>query len=144
MTIRRKAREDALKILYQLDISDNFKLPIDLESFEYIFSNNKTSLSKDFTIEIVKGVLQHSDFIDKIISKSSLKWKLDRLLLIDRNILRIAVYEIWFLPEIPSAVSINEAIEISKKYTSEDSPKFINGVLNNIKEEFEKYEKNPV
>ncbi|MCL5408910.1 MAG: transcription antitermination factor NusB [Candidatus Omnitrophica bacterium] len=139
MTIRRKSREDALKILYQLDISDNFKIPINLELFTSILNIN--SLSKDFTITIVEGVIKNSQFIDNLISKFSLKWKLDRLLFIDKNILRIATYEIWFLPEIPPAVSINEAIEISKKYGSQDSPQFINGLLNSIKEEFEKHEK---
>ncbi len=144
MTIRRKSREDALKILYQLEINDKFKFPIDSEFFDHIFLENKNPSSKKFTIEIVNGILQNYDFIDRIISKYSLKWKLDRLLLIDKNILRIATYEIWFISEIPPAVSINEAIEISKKYSSEDSPKFINGVLNSIKEEFEKHEKIPV
>ncbi|MCL5674461.1 MAG: transcription antitermination factor NusB [Candidatus Omnitrophica bacterium] len=143
MTLRRKAREDALKILYQMEISCNFKLPVDWESFDMDFSNNKNPEAKDFTIKIVNGILQNFDFIDRLISKSSLKWKLDRMPLIDRNILRVASYELWFLPEIPVAVSINEAIEISKKYASENSPKFINGVLNHVKEELEKHEKKP-
>jgi len=130
--IRRKAREYALKILYMMDIREEFNSFL-IENFEKdeVEKNKKI---KDFAIEIIKGVIENMKEIDEIISKVSLNWDIKRMSYIDRNILRIATYEIMLREDIPSVVSINEAIEISKKYGDEDSPKFINGILHKIKE----------
>jgi len=130
--IRRKAREYALKILYMMDIREEFNSFL-IENFEKdeVEKNKKI---KDFAIEIIKGVIENMKEIDEIISKVSLNWNIKRMSYIDRNILRIATYEIMLREDIPSVVSINEAIEISKKYGDEDSPKFINGILHKIKE----------
>jgi len=130
--IRRKAREYALKILYMMDIREEFNSFL-IENFEKdeVEKNKKI---KDFAIEIIKGVIENMKEIDEIISKVSLNWDIRRMSYIDRNILRIATYEIMLREDIPSVVSINEAIEISKKYGDEDSPKFINGILHKIKE----------
>lgn len=125
--VRRKAREYALKVLYMFDIRGE-NISIILENFE-----EKEKIKK-FADEIIKGVVENIKEIDEIISKVSLNWDIKRMGYIDRNILRIGTYEILFRKDIPSIVSINEAIEISKKYGDEDSPKFINGILHKIKE----------
>lgn len=125
--VRRKAREYALKVLYMFDIRGE-NISIILENFK-----EKEKIKK-FADEIIKGVVENIKEIDEIISKVSLNWDIKRMGYIDRNILRIGTYEILFRKDIPSIVSINEAIEISKKYGDEDSPKFINGILHKIKE----------
>ncbi len=135
--MRRKAREYALKILYMMDI----RKEKDSSVFEAFLKNiDEKEEVKKFTEEIVKGVLENIDKIDGVISQASLNWSIDRMGYIDRNILRIGTYEILFREDIPYAVSINEGIELSKKYGDADSPKFVNGVLNKIKEIFEKKE----
>jgi len=132
--LRRKAREYALKILYMIDMREDTNSTF-LENFE---ENEKV---KKFADEIIKGVIENMKEIDEIISKVSLNWDIKRMSYIDRNILRIATYEIVFREDIPSIVSINEAIEIGKKYGDEDSPKFINGILHKIKEIYENNKK---
>lgn len=132
---RRKAREYALKILYMIDIRKENYTSLMNEFWENIKENEKV---KDFSNEIVKGVMENIEKIDKIISNVSLNWEIERMSYIDRNILRIGTYEIIFKNDIPHPVSINEAIEISKEYGDADSPKFINGILHKIKEIAEK------
>jgi len=132
--MRRKAREYALKILYMIDIKE--EKSFDLENFWDSIEEKENV--KNFTNEIVKGVLENIEKIDSTISEVSLNWKIERMGYIDRNILRIGAYEIIFRKDIPSVVSINEAIELSKKYGDADSPKFVNGILHKIKEITEK------
>lgn len=132
---RRKAREYALKILYMIDIRKEPPEKIIEEFWKNIEEKEKI---KSFANEIVNGVIEKIKEIDEIISSASLNWNIERMSYIDRNILRIGTYEIFFRNDIPKAVSINEGIEISKKYGDEDSPKFINGILHKIKEKFEK------
>lgn len=132
---RREAREYALKILYMMEIrGEDFSI---IDKF-WEYTNVKNNGIKNFANEIVKGVRENLKKIDAVISNVSLNWNINRMSYIDRNILRIGTYEILFREDIPPAVSINEAIEISKKYGDSDSPKFINGILHRIKEEREK------
>jgi N utilization substance protein B len=133
--VRRKAREYALKILYMIDIRKEPHQKIMEEFWENVGEKEKI---KKFANEIVNGVIEKIKEIDKIISGASLNWDIERMSFIDRNILRIGTYEIFFRNDIPKVVSINEGVEISKKYGDEDSPKFINGILHKIKEKFEK------
>jgi N utilization substance protein B len=130
---RRKAREYALKILYMIDIRKEPPEKIIEEFWKNVEEKEKI---KSFANEIVNGVIEKIKEIDEIISSVSLNWNIERMSYIDRNILRIGTYEIFFRNDIPKAVSINEGIEISKKYGDEDSPKFINGILHKIKEKF--------
>lgn len=130
---RRKAREYALKILYMLDIRKEKDLESILEEFWNNTNENNKEI-KDFAEELVRGIFKNMGKIDKVISEVSLNWRLDRMSFIDRNLIRIGAYEIIFKNEIPPAVSINEAIEISKKYGDSESPKFINGILHKIKQ----------
>lgn len=128
---RRRAREHALKILYMSDMRG--EISEDLID-EYWLINKDAEDVKEFTGIIVKGVFENRKIIDEKISVAILNWDFDRLSFVDRNILRIGTYELIFT-DIPSAVTINEAVEIAKKFGTEDSPKFVNGVLHRIKEE---------
>jgi len=124
---RRRAREHALKILYMADMRGE-RDPFLIDEYWLVNSNVEEEVKK-FTEKIVKGVFENIKEIDKKISSAILNWDFNRLCLVDRNILRIGTYEIIFADDIPPVVSINEALEIAKKYGMDDSPKFINGVL---------------
>lgn len=128
--IRRKGREIALQILYQKEI---INLPINeaIKNYKEHFNIKNEEILK-FAEELVKGVTENIKFIDEIIKKYTPSWPLERLNLTDKNILRLAVYEMFFRPDIPEVVSIDEAIELAKIYGTDDSPSFINGVLDSI------------
>ena len=132
---RRQAREISLQALYQIDIR-KIK-PEEVWPDICHFSSLEKDVQK-FSEILVKGTFEKLPEIDNIISKNSLHWNLERMAIVDRNILRLASYEILFCEDIPFAVSINEAIELAKTYGTEESGKFVNGILNKIKEEAEK------
>jgi len=91
---------------------------------------------KSFFTVLVAGTYRHLDEIDRVINDTSKNWKLDRMAVVDRNIIRSAVFELIYLSDIPPSVTINEAIEIAKRYGTEDSPGFINGILDRIADEY--------
>ena len=126
---RRLSREIALKVLFQIDlVSTNLE-----ETLKYTFKNGKLSDEvKEFTLLLVKGVISSSSEIDKAINSYAKNWSLERITNIDRSILRIAIYEILYLKNIPKSVSINEAVELAKKYGTKSSFSFVNGVLGKI------------
>lgn len=130
MRKRTKAREHALKILYAVDITgDEPKDCID----NYWQTNEEADTEvKTFANSLVLGAVNKGKEIDKMISKYATNWQLDRMAVIDRNILRLATYELLFADEIPPKVTINEAIDIAKRYGDNDSGKFVNGVLDKI------------
>ncbi len=88
---------------------------------------------KDFAVELVRGVDSHRAKIDELIKKFSEHWRLERMSMVDRNILRLSVFELLNRPDIPAKVSINEAVDLGKKFGSEDSGSFINGILDGIR-----------
>lgn len=129
--IRRRSREVALQILFQKEFSETLTSEDALDAFCQSF--DITQEVRDFSLSLVIGVLEVSDKIDQIIQTSSPNWNVSRMPFVDRNILRLAIYELSFLePKTPPKVAINEAIEIGKRYGSQDSASFINGVLDNI------------
>ncbi len=128
--IRKKGREIALQILYQKDIT-NFPLDEIISNYKK-YLNIENIESFKFAEELVRGVVENLKFIDEMIKKYTPSWPFERLNLTDRNILRLAIYEMFFRPDIPEVVSINEAIELAKIYSTDDSPAFINGVLDSI------------
>ena len=130
MGVRRRAREIALQVLYQREFNR-------AEEALALFWNNFEVLkgAMDFSGRIIRGVEQHREDLDRIIERYSSHWKIGRMAHVDRNILRIAVYELLYCDDIPPKVAINEAIDIGKKYGSEDSGAFINGVLDKVKSE---------
>ena len=129
MGIRRKGRELALQALYQMEMSGD-RSPRGLELFLRNFMGNPKA--KDFARRLVLGVIAHREEIDRLIEQSAEHWKLSRMAKVDLTILRMAAYEMLFCPDIPISVSMDEAIEIGKRYGSEDSSTFINGVLDQI------------
>lgn len=128
MGFRRKARELALQLLFQIDFSgDHIEIPS-----AFWTENKALPQVKTFTEILVQGVLKHLSEIDQVIEKYTRHWSRDRMAAIDRNILRFAIFELLYLKEIPPKVTINEAIEIAKKFGSEDSGAFVNGILDRI------------
>ncbi|MFQ6079993.1 MAG: transcription antitermination factor NusB [Thermodesulfobacteriota bacterium] len=130
--VRRRAREIALQVLYQKELNC-----IKVEEGLNLFRNNFEVLkgAMDFSERLVKGVEQHREDLDRVIEHYSSNWKVDRMAHVDRTILRIATYELLYCDDIPPRVAINEAIDIGKKYGSEDSGAFINGILDKVKSE---------
>jgi len=126
---RRLSREISLKVLFQIDlVNANIE-----ETLKYTFEDSKYSDEvKEFTLTLVKGVVSNFPEIDKAIEKYTDNWSLERITNIDRNILRVAIYEILYLKNIPKSVSINEAVELAKKYSTKSSFSFVNGVLGKI------------
>lgn len=132
---RRRSREIALQILYQIDISgDDIEKAIEL--FWMNFKHREDA--KPFTLKLVRGVWNFKSEIDPLIKMASKNWKLKRMSSVDRNILRTSVYEILRCDDIPYKVTINEAVDLGKKYGTEDSGAFINGILDFIVSEIEK------
>ncbi len=127
---RRRSREYALQILFQLDMTGKAFTPEVWN--EFWEGNAEESDVKDFTRDIVANTLNNIKEIDEIIKKAAENWSIERMAMIDRNILRAAIYELSFRTDIPSSVAINEALEIAKKYSTEESAPFINGILDKI------------
>ena len=126
---RRRARELAMQVLFQMDINGDDSMAA-VELFCKHFEVPKKA--KPFFLELVAGVRARLDKIDRLIEQSSDNWKISRMSGMDRNIMRVAVFELLYCSEIPAKVSINEAIDIGKKFGTEQSPAFINGILDNI------------
>jgi N utilization substance protein B len=130
---RRKAREYALQLLFQIDFT---KRELERKDLEEFWSDKKESRDiREFTEKLVKGTLESLDEIDSIIEKATENWFLKRMAAVDRNILRFAAYEILHRKDIPYAVTINEALEIAKKYSSAEAASFLNGVLDKLAKE---------
>jgi len=132
MQERSRARLQALQILYQADIMGVDTSSI-LESGTY---NTEDGEPSEFCRELLVGTGSHADEIDDAIGSTSKHWTVSRMPLVDRNILRLATYEILYCDSIPVSVSINEAVEMAKTYGGEDSSRFVNGVLGRIAETF--------
>lgn len=135
MGIRRQAREVAVQALYMSEFRSGSNIENDLSEKllqDFYVQFGVVDACRDFSSTLILGTLAHLKKIDSIISSSSLNWPLVRMARVDRALLRVAVYELFYLGDIPHNVTINEAIEIAKKYSSEDAPMFINGVLDRI------------
>ncbi|HYA12670.1 MAG TPA: transcription antitermination factor NusB [Thermodesulfovibrionales bacterium] len=133
---RRRAREYALQILFQIDFKDKKVNNKDLEDFWSDKQENEDV--KKFAEDLVKGTIRKLDDIDSKIEKFAENWVLKRMAAVDRNILRFAVYEILYRKDIPPAVTINEALEIAKKFSSSEAAPFINGILDRLAKEVSK------
>lgn len=126
---RRKARIIALEMLYQLDMADG---DIDNIIDAKLDGKNFPQNTKDFILRLVKGFNEHKDEIDRFIKKGAENWSIDRITAVDRNILRLAIFELLYCQDVPFKVIIDEAVELAKLYGAEDSGAFINGVLDKI------------
>ena len=127
---RRRSREYALQILFQLDLTGS-ELSENVWN-EFWEHNEEDNEVKEFTRDIVVSTQKHIAEIDEAIKKAAEHWSIDRMAVIDRNILRAATYELLYRKDIPPSVVMNEALEIAKKYSTEESAPFINGILDKI------------
>ena len=126
---RRRARELAVQVLFHLEFSPGDPSEI----FDLICENfNAPKSIRDFSRELVLGVWEKKETLDRVIAQASRNWRIERMARLDRSILRLAAFEIMFVQDIPAKVSIDEAVELGKKFGSEDSGRYINGVLDNI------------
>jgi len=142
MGTRRKSREAALQFLYQNDFvkvaedADNLELSEAFNLFCSLYQVNKKG--RPYAFSLVQGILANIEKIDEIISAAAINWRLVRIAPTDRNLLRIAAYEIVEMDDVPPQVAINEAVEIAKRFGGDESPRFINGVLDAVKSKLEK------
>ncbi|MBM7651566.1 transcription antitermination factor NusB [Neobacillus cucumis] len=123
---RRTAREKALQALFQIDVSNTEPTL----AIEHVLEGEQHD---DYLNKLVLGVVEHKSEIDNLITANLENWSLDRLATVDRNLLRLAAFELTFSQEIPENVILDEAIEIAKVFGDDQSSKFINGVLSKIK-----------
>ena len=128
MGTRRKSRECALQAMFQVDITHDRRYLLE----RYWEENPCSEAVKEFTTQLVTGCLEHLSEIDKVLEKHTENWSLSRMGRVDRNVLRLAVYELFYRDDIPAKVTLNEAIAIVKKYAEETSGAFINGILDKI------------
>jgi len=126
---RRLGRELAVQMLYAVDVNPSEEFP----SVPQVTEGSKVPYeSLDFAEELVRGVGEHRARIDRVISEKSKNWSLERMSKVDLCILRMAIFELLFRADIPKNVTINEAIEVAKKFGTKDSPAFINGILDEV------------
>lgn len=138
MRKRTHAREFALQVLYQMDITHD-KYPACLENFWAAHADEEIDKDlKDFTAALVEGVAKNLEAIDKKIAQYATNWQLKRMAVVDRNVMRLSSFELVFRSDIPPKVSINEAVELAKKYSGPEAGKFVNAILDKIKLEKDK------
>ena len=147
MGTRRRAREFALQILYQLDMQEQMS---DEQAIGMFWRNFAATAEAEgataadlgeiqpFAEKLVRGVREHLGELDAQIQGASKNWRLERMARVDRNLLRLALYELKYVEDVPAKVAINEAIEIAKRYGTNESSAFVNGILDRCREELGK------
>ncbi|MFH1799990.1 MAG: transcription antitermination factor NusB [Candidatus Omnitrophota bacterium] len=128
---RTQARECALQILYQYEMNPE-PMPEILKKF---WSQQDEAFSEDvrvFAEKLALGTVEHQAEIDKVVERYTDNWELSRMAMIDRNIMRFATYELLYLADVPPKVTLNEAVNLAKKFSQEESGKFVNGILDKI------------
>jgi N utilization substance protein B len=147
MGTRRRAREFALQMLYQLDVQDQLSDDQAIGMFWRNFAaaaEAEGAMAADlgeiqpFAEKLVRGVREHLADLDAQIQGASKNWRLERMARVDRNLLRLALYELKHVDDVPAKVAINEAIEIAKRYGTNESSAFVNGILDRCREELGK------
>jgi len=137
---RRRAREFALQILFQIDLSGGSPD----EVFDDFWAGQEVRDEvREFSQALVRGTDRERRALDDLISSAAENWRVERMSVVDRNVLRLATYEMLFEPETPPVVVIDEAIEIAKRFGTEDSGGFINGVLDSIRRRIDRGEVTP-
>jgi len=127
--VRRRGRWCALQVLYGLDVNKGTSSAQALLHYRDSFDTEPDPRSESFATGLVNGTLERLAEIDDIIQSASRNWRLDRMSCVDRNILRLATYELGYAPEVPTKVVINEAVELAKRYGTGEAPAFVNGIL---------------
>jgi len=132
MGARRTARERALQALYQVEMTPGPILAALEDAWAAAEVANKEAEAVKFARELAEGVMAHRKEIDQLIEAHSHNWRLDRMSRIDRNVLRLGVFELKYRPDIPKKVSLNEAVELGKNFGTEESSAFVNGLLDRV------------
>ncbi len=135
---RRKAREETLRILFRLEFENE---QIEKTLSQYWKSKKASEEIKEYSTRLVNGVISDQAKIDNIIEQVSEHWRISRMALVDRNILRMAVFELLYEENIAPAIVINEAIEIAKKYSGEEAATFVNGILDAVRKDLKNIKK---
>jgi N utilization substance protein B len=135
MGARRKARECALQMLFQYDLA---RQPVE-ELIQTYWGELAEAADevRDFANDLVTGVIIHLDEIDDRIRQRTEHWRIPRMAVVDRNLLRLAVYEFLHQPQTPKTVAINEALEIARRFSTHEATQFVNGILDAIKRDME-------
>lgn len=138
MRKRTRAREFAMQVLYQIDITSD-TIDASLEAFWRSKADEEIEEEvKKFSIELINGTITNLAEIDKCITEYAANWQLARMAVVDRNILRLGCFELLYRADIPPKVAINEAVELAKKFSGTEAGKFVNGILDKIKVEKKK------
>ena len=139
MRKRTKAREYALQMLYQVDVTH-----ADPQQTiqEFWTSRSASHDVKAFAIQLVQGTLEHLEEINRLIAMHANNWDINRMAVVDRNIIRMGAYELLYLEEVPPKVCLNEAVELAKRFGDEESSKFVNGILDTIHKTHARYPAN--
>ena len=129
---RHESRQEAFCLLFEKTFTD-----MDIDEIIQGATETRELSVNDFTLQLAKGTVEHLDEIDALIESKLKNWKLSRISKVSLSILRMAVYELKYLADVPSSVAINEAVELAKQYASEDDYSFVNGVLGNVAKELD-------
>ncbi|MBN2302811.1 MAG: transcription antitermination factor NusB [Lentisphaerae bacterium] len=132
---RRQAREWVVQLLFQLDMNPAEDLEMRLTRFWE--ETPSTANAREFAERLVRGVLEKRESIDTVIQNLAEHWEIGRMGVIDRSVLRMAMYEIMFCDDIPAVVSINEAVDIAKYFSNTESGRFVNGILDKARKDFD-------
>lgn len=134
MAARNKARKRAFQILFEADQRGSSPQQVLADWIRHARTDNRQPPVTEYTMELVEGYAQQTARIDELISTYAVGWTLDRMPVVDRNILRLGAYELIWVDGTPDAVVIDEAVQLAKEFSTDDSPSFVNGLLGRLKE----------
>jgi N utilization substance protein B len=134
---RTQARTVAAQVLYQVDVTGE-REEIEAQMAPWLTEYKVPAASREFAVTLVRGVLEHMADIDARIAVQARDWTLDRMNTVDRNLLRLALFEMFYCPETPQRVAVNEVVELAKRFSGEEASRFINGILHQLMDEAEK------
>ncbi|WP_373898380.1 transcription antitermination factor NusB [Haloimpatiens sp. FM7315] len=128
---RRKSRELAMKLIYEINASKSDYIDV-ISNYKENTDEDLSNIDFSYITKMIKGIKDNGKYIDDIIEEHSSNWKINRISKVNLSILRLAIYEIKFLEDVPDKVAVNEAIELAKKYSEDKASSFINGILGNL------------
>ncbi|GGQ31694.1 transcription antitermination factor NusB [Streptomyces roseolilacinus] len=134
MAARNKARKRAFQILFEADQRGASVQEVLADWIRHARSDDRQPPVNEYTMELVEGYAQYSERIDELIATYAVGWTLDRMPVVDRNILRLGAYELLWVDATPDAVAIDEAVQLAKEFSTDDSPSFVNGLLARFKD----------
>ncbi|WP_328724678.1 transcription antitermination factor NusB [Streptomyces sp. NBC_00259] len=134
MAARNKARKRAFQILFEADQRGASVQEVLADWIRHSRSDDRQPPVNEYTMELVEGYAEHARRIDELIATYAVGWTLDRMPVVDRNILRLGAYELVWVDETPDAVVIDEAVQLAKEFSTDDSPSFVNGLLGRFKD----------